>query len=161
LILIFIPEGLVVAIQSRWLSKRRYETEEASIEAAKLSVRPVHDYPTLGSEKRRAVPGSGNQAILRVENVSIRFGGLMALGQVSFEMPEGSITALIGPTTGKTPDQRHFGRISASEQQIFSEAERSAAGGRITWLDGAEPHFQVSRLQNDPENVMVPMPNKK
>lgn len=35
--------------------------------------------------------------ILAVENATKRFGGLTAVGHVSFEVPEGDIFAIIGP----------------------------------------------------------------
>jgi branched-chain amino acid transport system ATP-binding protein len=42
-------------------------------------------------------------ALLRVEHLTMRFGGLVAVNDVSFEVMEGSITALIGPNgAGKT-----------------------------------------------------------
>ena len=41
--------------------------------------------------------------LLNVENVGLRFGGVNALTDVSFEVPEGGIVALIGPNgAGKT-----------------------------------------------------------
>ena len=42
-------------------------------------------------------------AIMRVENVVKRFGGLTAVGGVSLEIPERSIVSVIGPNgAGKT-----------------------------------------------------------
>lgn len=44
-----------------------------------------------------------NDTILRVEHLSMRFGGLMAINDFSFEARRGEITALIGPNgAGKT-----------------------------------------------------------
>ena len=43
------------------------------------------------------------EPLLRVEQVSKRFGGLLALDRASFPAPAGRITALIGPNgAGKT-----------------------------------------------------------
>ncbi len=45
---------------------------------------------------------AGN-ALLRVEHLTMRFGGLVAVNDVSFDVEDGSITALIGPNgAGKT-----------------------------------------------------------
>jgi len=44
-----------------------------------------------------------NDTILKVEHLSMRFGGLMAINDFSFEAKRGDITALIGPNgAGKT-----------------------------------------------------------
>ncbi|RMF28666.1 MAG: ATP-binding cassette domain-containing protein, partial [Chloroflexi bacterium] len=44
-----------------------------------------------------------NHAILQIEGVTKRFGGLVAVNQVSFEIREGEILGLIGPNgAGKT-----------------------------------------------------------
>src|SRR5437764_14565966 len=46
---------------------------------------------------------SGNLPVLRVENVNVRFGGLLAVDNVELEAEAGRITGLIGPNgAGKT-----------------------------------------------------------
>ena len=42
---------------------------------------------------------SGADVMLDVRDVSIRFGGVTALDSVSFQVPKGSLTAVIGPTS--------------------------------------------------------------
>ena len=37
--------------------------------------------------------------MIRVERASVSFGGLMAVDDVSFEVPDGRITGMIGPAT--------------------------------------------------------------
>ena len=46
---------------------------------------------------------SANSSLLSVQNVTVRFGGLTAVKDVSIEVAKGSITAVIGPNgAGKT-----------------------------------------------------------
>jgi ABC-type branched-subunit amino acid transport system ATPase component len=52
---------------------------------------------------RRRTETHAEGPLLRIENVSVHFGGLKAVSEVSFNVEEGSITALIGPNgAGKT-----------------------------------------------------------
>jgi branched-chain amino acid transport system ATP-binding protein len=51
----------------------------------------------------RVVPGASGDAMLSVRNVSVRFGGIVALDGVSFDIAPGLIAGLIGPNgAGKT-----------------------------------------------------------
>jgi branched-chain amino acid transport system ATP-binding protein len=51
----------------------------------------------------RAAPESGEQVLLSIRNVSVRFGGIVALDGVSFDVAPGLIAGLIGPNgAGKT-----------------------------------------------------------
>ncbi len=48
------------------------------------------------------MPG-GDAVVLRVEHLTMRFGGIVAINDLSFDVSRGSITALIGPNgAGKT-----------------------------------------------------------
>ncbi|MER8826063.1 ATP-binding cassette domain-containing protein [Mesorhizobium sp. M0938] len=54
------------------------------------------------SSIQKANPGM-NDAILQVDHLSMKFGGLVAIGDLSFQARRGEITALIGPNgAGKT-----------------------------------------------------------
>jgi branched-chain amino acid transport system ATP-binding protein len=99
--------------------------------------------------------------ILQVQEVSKRFGGLQALTNVSFEMPEGQIMGLIGPNgAGKTTLFNVINGVYPPEQgQVIFRGEK------ITGLPsyevarrGLARAHQVVRPLNDltvRENVMV------
>ncbi len=74
------------------------------------------------------------QALLRVEDLSVRFGGIMALNKVNFEVAEGSITGLIGPNgAGKT-----------TVFNCLTGFYRSQAGA--IWLKGSKGEVNLSTL---------------
>ena len=103
------------------------------------------------------------QPLLEVEHLTMRFGGLVAINDLTFTVGEGDITALIGPNgAGKTtvfncitgfykPTE---GRIALrhGDQSIWKELPSAtqapgqtwAKGGSSLWLLERMPDFRVS-----------------
>jgi branched-chain amino acid transport system ATP-binding protein len=100
-------------------------------------------------------------ALLEVDNVSLRFGGVLALDQVSFALREGEIFGLIGPNgAGKTTcfnAMTGVYRPSAGEIRFRGEVVTGRKKHEITRM-GIARTFQNIRLFPEMtalENVMV------
>ncbi|MEJ5301624.1 MAG: ATP-binding cassette domain-containing protein [Thermodesulforhabdaceae bacterium] len=92
--LIFCPEGLVPALKK--LSKRT-ETQQSLIFND-------DDRIAMSNKKEKILPSSGySNALLKLEQVSLNFGGLRVLHNITLEFPSKGIHAIIGPNgAGKT-----------------------------------------------------------
>jgi branched-chain amino acid transport system ATP-binding protein len=67
--------------------------------------------------------------LLRVHNLSVRFGGVVALGGVSFDLEQGSIVGLIGPNgAGKTTLFNCISRLYTPDQGDILFRGRSILG---------------------------------
>jgi branched-chain amino acid transport system ATP-binding protein len=87
-----------------------------------------------------AAGASAGDLILDARAVTKRFGGLVAVRTVDFDIPKGSIVSLIGPNgAGKTTFFNIIaGVYELSEGEIVFNGERVVAQPRRTW---AEPIF--------------------
>jgi ABC-type branched-subunit amino acid transport system ATPase component/ABC-type branched-subunit amino acid transport system permease subunit len=154
-IVLFLPDGLVPAL--RRLLARKQPAVQYTDHAGALERRPIEVRTRQAPEK--AEPG----ALLELRGVHKAFGGLRAVNGVSLAVPEGSITALIGPNgSGKTT---LFNLITGTAGTHSGEIW--FAGHRI---DGMRPWsrahlglgrtFQVTRLFKSMtvlENVVAPL----
>lgn len=105
-------------------------------------------------------------ALLEIHNLTKRFGGLIAVDDCTFEVEEGSITALIGPNgAGKTTAFNLIsGLLPVDSGTLIFDGER---------IDALQPHkitrkglsrtFQISRALGDMsviENLIVHSPTQ-
>ena len=102
-------------------------------------------------------------AALSAENITVKFGGLVAVNSVSFDIPSGKIVSLIGPNgAGKTT---FFNVLTGlykptSGNVIFGEEDITARPPHKIAAGGLARTFQNIRLfglMTAEENVMVAM----
>lgn len=100
--------------------------------------------------------------LLKVENVSRNFGGLIAVNQVSLTVQRGTIMGLLGPNgSGKTTLLNLFSGFLApsSGKIIFNEANLAGARADKIARAGIARTFQLVRILPSLtllENVMLP-----
>jgi len=83
-----------------------------------------------------------SETLLWVDRVTKRFGGVVALSQVSFEVRRGSIVSLIGPNgAGKTTLFNCVSGVIRPEEGAI----RLFSGGQEELLSGSVPH-EVARM---------------
>ena len=104
---------------------------------------------------------NGRRALLEVDNVTLRFGGVVALNEVSFKLHEGEILGLIGPNgAGKTTCFNVMtGVYRPTDGQVrFDEQQISGKKPFVINHMGIARTFQNIRLFPEMtaiENVMV------
>jgi ABC-type branched-subunit amino acid transport system ATPase component/ABC-type branched-subunit amino acid transport system permease subunit len=159
LVVLFVPRGIIPTVKG-WLETLRARGK-AGLVGQRLD-------PRIDLREREAPPpptAVAGAPLLEVEGLEKRFGGLRAVDGASFTVPEGSITALIGPNgSGKTTV---FNLIDGT---MTPNAGRvSFAGRRIESLRpwrrahlGLGRTFQITRLFREMtvlENVVAPLPS--
>jgi ABC-type branched-subunit amino acid transport system ATPase component/ABC-type branched-subunit amino acid transport system permease subunit len=157
LVVLFLPSGIIPTV-SGWISQRR-ERGRAGLVGARLDGPLVVSERTKPAETKVA-PG---EPLLEVKGLSKQFGGVKAVDDASFVVPQGSITALIGPNgSGKTTA---FNLIGGTMTPTAGTV--SFDGERIDRLSafrrahrGLGRTFQITRLFREMtvlENVVAPL----
>jgi branched-chain amino acid transport system permease protein len=157
LVVLFLPRGIIPTLQERLTARRT--RGQAGLVGARLDGPLVIGERTAPAQTTVA-PGA---PLLEVTGLSKHFGGIKALDDASFTVPQGSITALIGPNgSGKTTAFNLIdGTMTASAGEVWLEGRR---------IDGFPPYrrahmglartFQITRLFREMtvlENVVAPL----
>jgi ABC-type branched-subunit amino acid transport system ATPase component/ABC-type branched-subunit amino acid transport system permease subunit len=153
LVVLFVPRGILPAIGD-WLEARR-KRGKAGLVGARLELRERPELPTR--------PPVSGQALLEVKDLGKRFGGLRAVDDCSFAVPERSITALIGPNgSGKTTVFNLIGGTMAPDAgEVWFDGQRIdriRPWGRA--YRGLGRTFQITRLFREMtvlENLVAPL----
>ncbi|WP_223166814.1 branched-chain amino acid ABC transporter ATP-binding protein/permease [Nonomuraea sp. SYSU D8015] len=148
LVVLFLPKGILPTVEAWW--RRRRPAEVAYIEP--LAVR-----------ERVPQPPEPGDVLLSLRGVSRRFGGLTAVDDVSLDVRQGTITALIGPNgSGKTTlFNLVTGGLPADSGEIWFDGRR--VDGLRPWRRchlGLGRTYQVTRLFKEMtvrENVVAPL----
>jgi len=100
---------------------------------------------------------SGGDILLSVEHLTMRFGGLVAIDDLSFAASQGNITALIGPNgAGKTtvfncitgfykPSEGRLG-LRHGDASIWRELDALTDSGKRSVTRGGNALFQLERM---------------
>ena len=93
----------------------------------------------VAQTRLRAAPAEGRNALLSVRDISVRFGGIVALDGVSFDVETGQIAGLIGPNgAGKTTLFNCLSRLYIPNQgEILFEGRSILRDSRHASFDNA------------------------
>ncbi len=153
LVVLFLPRGIIPTLKE--LAEKRRKRGKAGLVGARLELRE--------REVPKTQPELTGRALLEVKGLEKRFGGLRAVDGASFSVPEGSITALIGPNgSGKTTVFNLIGgTMHSNAGEVWFDGER--IDGMKPWnraYAGLGRTFQITRLFREMtvlENVVAPL----
>jgi branched-chain amino acid transport system permease protein len=157
LVVLFLPQGIIPSVQG-WIERWR-RRGKAGLAGERLSGIDLRER----SAPPPAPPAASAAPLLEVKGLEKRFGGVHAVAGASFAVPEGSITALIGPNgSGKTTVFNLIGGTMAPDAgEVWFDGRR--IDGKPPWQRahlGLGRTFQITRLFHDMtvlENVVAPL----
>ena len=157
LVVLFLPQG-IIPTASAWIDRWRTRGQ-AGLAGERLSGIDLRERAAPAP----AAPAASAKPLLEVKGLEKRFGGVRAVDGASFAVPEGSITALIGPNgSGKTTVFNLIGGTMAPDAgEVWFEGQR--IDGKPPWRRahlGLGRTFQITRLFGEMtvlENVVAPL----
>jgi branched-chain amino acid transport system permease protein len=157
LVVLFLPQG-IVPTASHWIERWR-SRGKAGLAGERLTGIDLREREA----PQPSVPPPDAEPLLEVKGLEKRFGGVHAVDGASFAVPEGSITALIGPNgSGKTTVFNLIGGTMAPDAgEVWFDGRR--IDGKPPWQRahlGIGRTFQITRLFREMtvlENVVAPL----
>ncbi len=157
LVVMFLPRGIIPTVDG-WIERRRARGK-AGLAGERLS--GIDLQAREAPEPRPLDPDA--KPLLEVKGLERSFGGVRAVDGASFAVPEGSITALIGPNgSGKTTIFNLIGGTMAPQAgEVWFDGRR--VDGKPPWKRahlGLGRTFQITRLFSGMtvlENVVAPL----
>ena len=157
LVVLFLPQG-IIPTANHWIERWRARGK-AGLAGERLTGIDLRER----AAPPPAAPAVSGAPLLEVKGLEMRFGGVRAVDGASFSVPEGSITALIGPNgSGKTTIFNLIGGTMAPDAgEVWLGGQR--IDGKPPWRRahlGLGRTFQITRLFGEMtvlENVVAPL----
>jgi ABC-type branched-subunit amino acid transport system ATPase component/ABC-type branched-subunit amino acid transport system permease subunit len=157
LVVLFLPQG-IIPTAAGWIERWRTRGK-AGLAGERLTGIDLRER----AAPVPAAPPASAKPLLEVKGLEKSFGGVRAVDGASFAVPEGSITALIGPNgSGKTTVFNLIGGTMAPQAgEVWFGGRR--IGGKPPWRRahlGLGRTFQITRLFSEMtvlENVVAPL----
>ncbi len=157
LVVLFLPNG-IIPTAGGWIERWRTRGK-AGLAGERLTGIDLRER----AAPVPAAPPASARALLEVKGLAKSFGGVRAVEDASFAVPEGSITALIGPNgSGKTTVFNLIGGTMAPDAgEVWFDGRR--IDRKPPWKRahlGIGRTFQITRLFGDMtvlENVVAPL----
>jgi ABC-type branched-subunit amino acid transport system ATPase component/ABC-type branched-subunit amino acid transport system permease subunit len=159
LVVLFMSRGIIPTV-GEWIERWR-SRGEAGLVGERLAGIDLAERATPAGPP----PPPDGPPLLEVKGLERRFGGVRAVDEASFAVPEGSITALIGPNgSGKTTVFNLIdGTMTPNAGEVWFDGRR--IDGMKPWArahPGIGRTFQITRLFKQMtvlENVVAPLPS--
>ena len=157
LVVLFMPQG-IIPTANHWIERWRARGK-AGLAGERLTDIDLRER----AAPPPAAPAVSGAPLLEVKGLEMRFGGVRAVDGASFSVPEGSITALIGPNgSGKTTIFNLIGGTMAPDAgEVWLGGQR--IDRKPPWRRahlGLGRTFQITRLFGEMtvlENVVAPL----